>query len=223
MSKSSQEKIILSVAKQVRQKFDKEGTGHDWWHIERVWKTAKHISQKEGGNLFVIELAALLHDIADWKFNNGDGKAGSRAALQILSQHNTPVDIIQKVNYIIDNISFKLGTNKHKMQTVEGKIVQDADRLDALGAIGIARVFAYGGYKNRTIYDPRIKPVKFRTASQARKNPNSGTSLNHFYEKLLLLKDKMNTKTGKRLAQERHKYMNDYLNQFYKEWKVKYE
>jgi uncharacterized protein len=223
MLKPNQQSIIKAVAKRVRQKFNNEGTGHDWWHIERVWKTAKHISKKEGGDLFVIELAALLHDIADWKFHNGDGKAGSRVALQILSQHSTPGDTIQKVNYIIDNISYKLGTNQHKMQTIEGKIVQDADRIDALGAIGIARVFAYGGHKNRVIHDPRIKPITRRTAFQAKKNPNSGTSLNHFYEKLLLLKDKMNTRTGKQLAQERHEYLITYLNQFYKEWKAKYE
>jgi uncharacterized protein len=218
MSKFSKEKIIELVKDLVRKKFENEGTGHDWWHIERVWRTAKIIAKIEGGDLFVIQLGALLHDIADWKFHKGDDKAGSKAARKILTQYDVPSDIIEQVTYIIDNIYYKLGTNKHKMQTIEGKVVQDADRIDALGAIGIARAFAYGGYKNLPIYDPRIKPVKRRAASEVKKNPNYGSTINHFYEKLLLIRELMNTGTGRRIAKGRHDYIKKFLNQFYKEW-----
>lgn len=195
-----------------------EGTGHDWFHIQRVVREAKLIARKEGGDLFVIELAALLHDIGDWKFHEGDSKVGSRKAQEWLGKMKVDKQIIEDVCFIVEHISYKGGTNKVRMKSLEGKIVQDADRLDALGAIGIARIFAFGGMKGREIYNPKVKPFKHKTFGNFKKRMSSNTSLNHFYEKVLLLKNKMNTKTGKRTAQQRHDFVKAYLKQFLKEW-----
>ncbi|MEM0148228.1 MAG: HD domain-containing protein [Candidatus Micrarchaeaceae archaeon] len=209
-------KIIHSISKHVMEKYLDEPTGHDWWHTYRVWKLAVEIAKKEKqADMFVVQLAALLHDIADWKFAGGDIHAGSREARRLLSG-KVDDSIIKKVEYIIDNVSFKGAGEKEKMASIEGKIVQDADRLDAMGAIGIARVFAYGGATGRVIHDPRIsykENMKFEDYKA-----NKGTSINHFYEKLLLLKGRMNTKEGKRMAASRHKIMKNFLDEFYKEW-----
>ncbi len=190
--------------------------GHDWWHIERVWKTAQHIAQQEQVNLLVVELGALLHDIADSKFHNGDEEIGPQKAQTFLQSIGVSAGIIDAVVYIIRNISFKGQKQQTAGATPELQVVQDADRLDAIGAIGIARAFSYGGFKNREFFNPAIPPDLHQT-QEAYKNSTTPT-INHFYEKLLLLKDLMNTTTGKELAQERHLFMEGYLEQFYKEW-----
>jgi uncharacterized protein len=209
----TKKEILKQTADFVRQKLEGEGTGHDWWHIYRVWQNAKSISADEGGNLFIIELAALLHDIADHKFHNGDESVGPKVATEFLASKEVSNDIIEAVIQIMKEISFSKGMIP---STLEGKIVQDADRLDAIGAIGIARAFAYGGYKEREIYNPDILPIEYLTKEEYKKNTNS--TLNHFYEKLLLLKDLMNTSKGKAMAEERHIFMENYLEQFYLEW-----
>lgn len=211
--------IINRIEEYMKKNFNGEPTGHDWWHSFRVWQMAKKIAKKEGGNLFTIELAALLHDIADWKFNNGDLKVGSKKAMELLKKLSVDEKTIKHVSHIIDNVSFKGAGVKNKMKTKEGMIVQDADRLDVIGAMGIARTFAYGGYKKREIYNPNIK-LKFHKSFKAYKDGKS-TSINHFYEKMLLIKDRLNTKTGKRIAQKRHRFLENYLKQFFKEWEVR--
>ena len=214
----TKKEIIRKTTNHIKRLHDKEGTGHDFWHIERVVRNAKKIAKKEGGDLFVIELAALLHDIADWKFHGGDFLAGSRKARAWLEKMKVDENIISQISDIVRDVSFRGGTSKAKMRTLEGKVVQDADRLDAMGAIGIARTFAYGGYRGREIYNPRVKPKSFKHYADLKKGMKSGTTINHFYEKLLLLKSSMNTKTGRKMAEERHKFMEQFLKQFYKEW-----
>ncbi|MBI2051487.1 HD domain-containing protein [Candidatus Roizmanbacteria bacterium] len=209
--------ILQATRRHVRGLLSGEPTGHDWWHIERVTRLSKRIAQKEGGDLFVIELAALLHDIADWKFHGGDETVGAKKAREWLQKLQIDEATISDVESIIQNISYKATTKASKMKTKEGIIVQDADRLDAIGATGIARAFAFGGHVGIEIYNPAIKPKKFESFKDLKKIINKTTTINHFYEKLLLLKDKMNTKTGKKLAKERHKFMEQYLKQFYKE------
>lgn len=195
---------------------DAEG-GHDWFHIERVWKNAKLIAAKEpGADLLTIELGALLHDIADSKFHGGDEAVGPRLAREFLAQQQVTPAIIDHVENIIKHISFKGGNQKQTFISKELDIIQDADRLDALGAIGIARTFNYGGFKNRTLYDPAIAPDLNMTVAQYKKS--TAPTINHFYEKLLLLKDRMNTQTGKELAIERHDFMITFLDKFYAEW-----
>jgi uncharacterized protein len=194
---------------------DAEG-GHDWWHIYRVWKTAKHIAQFEDVDLFIVELGALLHDIADSKFHDGDEEIGPRKAKEFLESLWVDNEVISHVVNVIKHISFKGGKLQQKFKSPELDVIQDADRLDALGAIGIARTFNYGGFKGRTIYNPEIKP-NLKLTKEEYKNSNSPT-LNHFYEKLLLLKDRMNTVTGRKMAEERHQFMLSYLDQFYNEW-----
>lgn len=189
--------------------------GHDWFHIERVYKNSLLIAKTESANLLVIQLGALLHDIADSKFHNGDETVGPKVARTFLESENVAEDTIQHVINIIENISFKGGNHNTTFTSAELNIVQDADRLDALGAIGIARTFNYGGFKNRAIYNPEIAP-KLNMTKEEYKNSTAPT-INHFYEKLLLLKDKMNTKTGKQLANKRHEYMEQFLTQFYGE------
>lgn len=208
--------VIEQTVGYVRKKLEGEATGHDWWHIYRVWKTAILLAQQEQADSFVVQLAALLHDIADWKFHQGDDSLGPKLAREWLETLQIPENIVEHVCDIIQNISFKGADVKTEMKTREGMIVQDADRLDALGAIGIARAFAYGGYKGREIYNPMVKPEKHRTFEEYQKN--QGTSINHFYEKLLLLKDRMNTQTAKVMAIERHEFMETFLRQFFKEW-----
>lgn len=190
--------------------------GHDWWHIHRVWTNAKLIAQTENADLLTIELAALLHDIADSKFNDGDEEIGPRIAGEFLQSIAVDAEVIQHVQQIIRYMSFKSGFDKPEFNSKELQIVQDADRLDAIGAIGIARAFNYGGFKGRELYNPDIKPDP-NQSKEAYKNSTAPT-INHFYEKLLLLKDKMNTETGKNLAAQRHQFMEDYLKQFYAEW-----
>jgi uncharacterized protein len=189
---------------------------HDWFHIERVYKNAMQIAVDETCDLTVVKLGALLHDIADSKFHQGDEEIGPKTAQKFLESENVTEEIIEHVIQIIKNISFKGGNFEKTFSSKELEIVQDADRLDALGAIGIARTFNYGGFKNRAIYNPTIAP-KLNMSKEEYKKSEAPT-LNHFYEKLLLLKDKMNTETGKKLAQERHRFMELFLSQFYAEW-----
>jgi len=194
---------------------DAEG-GHDWWHIYRVWKLSKCLAKDEDVDLFVVELGALLHDIADYKFYEGNEEIGPQKARNFLSSLKVEPKIIEHVENIVANISFKGGNHEQKFKSIELDVVQDADRLDAIGAIGIARTFNYGGHKEREIYNPNIKPNLKMSKEEYKKNHSS--TINHFYEKLLLLKDRMNTKTGKKIAEQRHKFMENFLDEFYKEW-----
>lgn len=200
----------------VKSKLEQAEGGHDWFHIERVYKNALLIAQEEACDLTVVKLGALLHDIADSKFHNGDETIGPKTARAFLEAENVDEATIVHVVNIIENISFKGGNFEKKFSSKELEIVQDADRLDAIGAIGIARCFNYGGFKNRTLYNPAIPP-KFGMNKEEYKNSDSPT-INHFYEKLLLLKDKMNTPTGKKIAETRHRFMENFLSQFYAEW-----
>lgn len=200
----------------VKQKLENAEAGHDWFHIERVYKNALLIAQDEVCDIQIVKLGALLHDIADSKFNDGDETVGPKVARAFLESQKVSEEIIVHVVNIIENISFKGGNFEKKFNSIELEIVQDADRLDAIGAIGIARTFNYGGFKNRQLYNPEIAP-KLNMSKEEYKKSEAPT-INHFYEKLLLLKDKMNTKTGKNLAQERHKFMELFLSQFYAEW-----
>jgi len=212
-------KIIEQTAEFARKNLANESTGHDWWHTYRVWKMSLRIANEEkDADLFVVQLATLLHDIADWKFNKGDEFVGSKLAREWLEKLQLDENIISHVCEIIKEVSFMGEAEKSKIKTKEGMIVQDADRLDALGAIGIARAFAFGGHRGNPIYDPSIKPVKNKTAEQYKQMDEP--SINHFYEKLLLLKDLMNTKTGKKIAEGRHKTMEKFLEDFFKEWEV---
>ena len=200
----------------VKQQLENAEGGHDWFHIERVYKNALLIAEGEDCDLTVVKLGALLHDIADSKFHGGDETVGPKTARAFLESQNVSEDIILHVIAIIENISFKGGNFEKKFNSKELEIVQDADRLDAIGAIGIARTFNYGGFKNRPLYNPNIQP-NMNMNKEEYKNSESPT-LNHFYEKLLLLKDKMNTETGKKIAQKRHNFMVTFLSQFYAEW-----
>jgi uncharacterized protein len=200
----------------VKQKLENAEAGHDWFHIERVYKNALLIANEETCDLTVVKLAALLHDIADSKFNDGDETIGPETARKFLESQKVFEDIIDHVVKIIENISFKGGNFEKNFTSKELEIVQDADRLDAIGAIGIARTFNYGGFKNRQLYNPNIDP-KLNMSKEEYKKSEAPT-INHFYEKLLLLKDKMNTETGKKIAGERHKFMELFLSQFYAEW-----
>lgn len=212
----SKENIINRTIKFVKQTLANAEGGHDWWHIYRVWRTAKHLAKDEQVDMFVVELGALLHDIADSKFYNGDESVGPKVAREFLSSQQVHEDVIVHVEQIISNISFKGGKEAQKFKSPELDVIQDADRMDAIGAIGIARTFNYGGYKKHEIYNPEIEPNLHMTKEEY-KNSTAPT-INHFYEKLLLLKDRMNTKAGKLLAEKRHQFMEDYLEQFYREW-----
>lgn len=200
----------------VKEKLDNAEGGHDWFHVERVFKNSVLISKNEVCDTTVVKLGALLHDIADSKFHDGDETVGPRIAREFLESENVDEETIIHVVNIIDNISYKGGNFEKKFSSIELDVVQDADRLDAIGAIGIARTFNYGGFKNRAIYNPKIAPNSSMTKEEYK--TNDAPTLNHFYEKLLLLKDKMNTVTGKQIAQERHRYMEGFLAQFYAEW-----
>ena len=208
--------IIDKTCKFVEDKLSGDGSGHDWWHIFRVWTLAKKIAVEEKAQVEIVELGALLHDIADWKFHDGDDAIGPAIAREFLNNHNVEPNLSDSVIEIISTVSYKGAGVATPMKTLEGKIVQDADRLDAIGALGIARTFAYGGYKNRLIYHPEEKPVLHESYEDYKKN--EGHTINHFYEKLLLLKERMNTNTGKRIAEGRHKFMQSFLDQFYREW-----
>ena len=202
----------------VKEKLEGAEAGHDWFHIERVWKLSKKIAEKEGGNLEVIELSALLHDIADPKFHNGDETLALKISKDFLEEIHVDAELIEQVLFVIKNISFKNRAEAPENPPLELQIVQDADRLDAIGAIGIARTFNFGGFKNNLMYHPEIKPNLGMNKEEYKKS--NGTTINHFYEKLLLLKDLMNTETAKKIASERHNFMLQFLDEFYKEWNV---
>ena len=209
--------IIQKTIEFVKESLANAEGGHDWWHTYRVWNLSKQIAKTEKADLFVIELGVLLHDIADSKFNNGNEEIGAQKAREFLQKLKVDENVINHIENIISNISFKGGNEIPKFKSIELDIIQDADRLDAMGAIGIARTFNYGGFKNREIFNPEIKPNLNMTKKEY-KNSNAPT-LNHFYEKLLLLKDKMNTKTGKIMSKRRHQFMESFLDEFHKEWR----
>lgn len=212
--------IINKTIEFVKNTLSEAEGGHDWWYIYRVWKNAQHIGKEEGDvDMLVVELGALLHDIADSKFHNGDEEIGPKTASDFLASLEVSEAVIEHVENIVRHISFKGSLEGQKWTSPELSVVQDADRLDAIGAIGIARTFNYGGHKGRTLYDPNIKPNLEMTKEQY-KNSTAPT-LNHFYEKLLLLKDLMNTNSGKEMAEGRHQFMEQYLDQFYAEWEGK--
>lgn len=208
------EQLIEKTIEYVKRSMENGEVGHDWSHVERVWKMAKRIGIEEKADMFIVEMAALLHDIADWKFHGeGTGELKARTWMEAIGVKK---EDIENVVHVVENISFKGSGEKEKMSTLEGKIVQDADRLDALGAIGIARAMTFAGHVGNPIFDPEIKPrdeMKFSEYKES-KEP----AINHFYEKLLLLKDRMNTKTGRKLAEQRHEFMETYLEEFFKEW-----
>lgn len=211
------DKLINDTVRFVKETLKDAEGGHDWWHIYRVWQLSEKIAISENADKKVVVLAALLHDIADAKFNNGDDSIGPKLATDFLQSNSVEASVINHVVAIINNISFAGGNQVREFRSLELDIVQDADRLDALGAIGIARTFNYGGFKNRELYNPAVKPNLNMTKEEYRKS--TAPTINHFYEKLLLLKDRMNTETGKRMAAERHHFMELYLEQFYAEWK----
>lgn len=210
------EKIILATAQFVKETLADSESGHDWWHIYRVWNLSKKLSENEDVDILVVELGALLHDIADSKFHDGDETIGPKKARIFLESLKVDEKTIIHVENIIKYISFKGGQKNHVFKSKELDLVQDADRIDAIGAIGIARAFSYGGFKKRPIYVPGIKPKNNMTPEEYR-NSKSHT-INHFYEKLLLLKDLMNTKAGKKLAESRTEFMLKFLDEFYCEW-----
>jgi uncharacterized protein len=215
-----QEIIIQKTIDFVKESLADAQSDHDWWHVYRVWKLSKHIAQTEKVDIFIVELGALLHDIADAKFYDGDEKIGPQKARDFLSSLDVEEEIIIHIENIILHISFKGEKHIHEFDSPELDVIQDADRLDAMGAIGIARLFNYGGSKNRMLYDPNNK-AKLNMSKKEYSNESincKSTSVNHFYEKLLLLKDKMNTNTGKSMAEHRHTYMEQFLDEFYKEW-----
>lgn len=208
--------VITNTKKFVQETLRHAEGGHDWFHILRVYNNALHIIKSENANSFVVKLASLLHDIADSKFHNGDEEVGPKKAKLFLESQSVEKEVISHVVKIIENVSYKGGYNSGNFHSIELDIVQDADRLDAIGAIGIARTFNFGGFKNNPLYDPEI-PANPNQSKEEYKKSKSPT-INHFYEKLLLLKDKMNTKTAREIAVQRHQFMETYLNQFYKEW-----
>jgi uncharacterized protein len=210
-------KLIDQTVQFVRDTLKNAEGGHDWWHIHRVWTNAKLIAQTEEADLLTVELAALLHDIADAKFHNGDEEIGPATAARYLRSVDVDEAIIEHVQQIIRYMSFKASFDKVVFHSPELAIVQDADRLDAIGAIGVARAFSYGGFKGREIYNPEVEPNLNMSKEEYKNSP--APTINHFYEKLLLLKDKMNTATGRKLAQQRHAFMEAYLQQFYLECK----
>ncbi len=212
----TESEVIEKTSLFVKEALKNTESGHDWFHIDRVRKLALEIGEIEKCNLFVVELAALLHDIADYKFHDGDEDAGPEKAEAFLGNLMVDEEVIRHVSEIIRYISFKGGNNISSINTIEFNVVQDADRLDAIGAIGIARTFNYGGFKNRSIYDPEISPV-VNQSKESYMNSDAPT-INHFYEKLLLLKDRMNTKTAKKIAENRHVFMEKFLDEFFGEW-----
>ncbi len=212
----NEQDIISQTAAFVKASLQGAETGHDWWHIERVRKNAATIAATENVNGFIVELAALLHDIADAKFHEGDENIGPEKAVKFLAGLGVDTGIIAHVKNIIRHLSFKGGNFRNEFSSPELAVVQDADRLDALGAIGIARAFNYGGFKNRVMYDPTTEPDMNMTKENYKKS--TAPTINHFYEKLLLLKDRMNTTTGKKMAEQRHTFMEHYLEQFFNEW-----
>jgi uncharacterized protein len=210
-----EEEIIAQTEAYVKKELENAEGGHDWWHIDRVRRNARVIVRSETANPFVVELAALLHDIADPKFHDGNEDVGAEKASSFLQSLSVDEDVINHVRQIIANVSFKGGNSSAGFSSPEFAVVQDADRLDAMGAIGIARAFNYGGFKGRELYNPEIKPAAGMTVEEYRNS--TAPTINHFYEKMLLLKERMNTKTGRRMAESRHQFMEQFLDQFYKE------
>lgn len=210
------QKLIEQTRHFVEKELAGDSSGHDWWHIFRVWKIAIRLGEEENVNLEIVQLGALLHDIGDWKFHNGDESVGPRRVREFLERCEADESTISHLCDIVSTISFKGAGVATPMQTQEGKVVQDADRLDAIGAMGIARAFAYGGAKDRLMYHPDEPPVMHQSFDAYKKS--KGHTINHFHEKLLLLKDRMNTPAGKRLAEERHRFMETFLQQFDEEW-----
>lgn len=211
-------RIIEETILFVQQRLQNAEGGHDWFHIERVLQNARTIAAGEEVDLFIVELGALLHDIADYKFHNGDESLGPKLARNFLQEKGVPEATIVHIENIITWVSFKGGNETQQFNSTELQVVQDADRLDALGAIGIARTFNYGGFKGRPIFDPAIKPNLNMTKEEYK--ASTAPTVNHFYEKLFLLKNRMNTSTGKKLAEDRHEFMEIFLRQFYKEWSL---
>jgi uncharacterized protein len=216
MIRDDQQIVINRCISFVKSELSNGEKGHDWWHIERVWRTAQWIARSENVDLFVVELAALLHDIADAKFHGGDEEVGPRKAEEFLKSEKVEPAIREHIVQIVRHISFKGGNHQIVFSSPELSVVQDADRLDAIGAIGIARAFHYGGFKNRLLYHPDIQP-NLKMTKEEYKN-SDGPTINHFYEKLLLLKDRMNTRTGRELAIRRHAFMEQFLREFESEW-----
>lgn len=212
----NQQQIIDNTVEFVKSALKGAEGGHDWWHTQRVWKTAQNMAKKENADSFIVELGALLHDIADSKFHDGNEDIGPQLAREFLEMQRVETAVIDQVEQIIRNISYKNSLSGNNYHSPEFDIVQDADRLDAIGAIGIARTFNYGGHIHAEMFNPEIQPRK--DLSETEYKSSRSPTLNHFYEKLLLLKDKMNTQTGKKLAENRHFFMEKYLIQFYKEW-----
>ncbi len=212
---------VEKTAEYIRKELEGEGSGHDWWHIQRVWNLSKKLASYIDGdvNLTVIELAALLHDIADHKFHGGDLTAGPKTAKKWLESLNAEEEIVQHVCRIIEEVSFKGAEVETPVSSLESAIVQDADRLDAIGAIGIARAFAYGGHKSRQLYNPDIPPNLHENFEDYQKD--QGHTINHFYEKLFLLKDRLNTEAAKRIAENRHQFMEEFVQRFLDEWHQK--
>ena len=200
----------------VKEKMYKEGSGHDWFHVERVCNMSKYLAQKESADMFIVEMTALLHDIDDWKFSD---VYNTTVTEEFLKSVEVSEEDSNRILNIIKTMSYKGGVVDSTQNTIEGMVVQDADRLDALGAIGIARAFAYGGSKNRSMYDPSIKPIDFKSLDEVKNKDNH--TINHFYEKLFKLKDLMNTNTAKDIAKKRHKYMENFIEEFYSEWNFK--
>lgn len=209
--------LITRTADFISARLKDDASGHDWWHIDRVRQNAVHLAKAEGAEVELCELAALLHDIADWKFHGGDDTAGPRAAREWLQTQHADPELIERVCEIIAGVSYKGAGVETAMFSLEGKCVQDADRLDAIGAIGVARAFAFGGHFGRAMYDPDHPPELHADFDAYKKK--SGPTINHFYEKLLLLKDRMQTATGRKLAEERHQFLEVFLTQFFAEWK----
>ncbi len=207
---------IEETAIYIRLKFENESSGHDWWHVQRVWQLAVKIGKMENANLFLVEMAALLHDLDDWKLIGPDQSMS--LAVCWMKKLGMPNHEIEQINQIIREVSFKGAGVDTTPGSIEAKVVQDADRLDAIGAIGIARTFAYGGHKDRLIYDPAILPTPHDSFEAYQKS--TAPTINHFYEKLLLLKDRMNTQTGEKMAKVRHRFMEQYLEQFFYEWNL---
>lgn len=212
----TEDQIIEKTIDFVKKTLNGAEGGHDWFHIERVYKNAQLIAKDEHVDHLIVALGSLLHDIADSKFHNGNETVGPKVATKFLEDLKVQEDVIQHVIKIIENISFKGGNITQKFKSLELDVVQDADRIDAIGAIGIARCFNYGGFKNMALYNPEIAPNLTMTKEEYK--TSTAPTINHFYEKLLLLKDRMNTETGKKIALERHQFMHTFLKQFYQEW-----
>ncbi|MDX2361346.1 MAG: HD domain-containing protein [Crocinitomicaceae bacterium] len=208
--------LVEQVQERIVAQFEGDSSGHDWYHIQRVFNVARYIQNQEGGNLEVVELAALLHDISDHKFNGGKLDEGGKVAHALLIELGADLSMADQVRYIVDNVSYKGANTKHEMNSLEGRIVQDADRLDAIGAIGVGRTFAYGGHKGQPMYEPERDPSMHQTFEEYATAKSN--TINHFYEKLLLLSKRLNTDTAKKLGQERHVFMQQFLDQFLHEW-----